>query len=370
MPNKFEGSELFERTFKHQKIGPNGERVRVDYLFKNKFGDGENENPIEPNRYRIIWMPGCPYANKTVITWKLLGLDEIISLAQTSIYRSPLGWVFGPDETEVSKSIDEINQEYLNGEDYILKNQLTDPLLGKYKTVDPILGIHYLHEVYWKSNPEYVGRSTVPTIVDVKTGKAVNNDHQYIPLYFARDFKKYHKKNAPNLYPKKLEKEIDELNDWILKNINEGAYNAGFATNQKQYEKGYKEFFESLDILEKRLENKRFLFGDYVTLSDIHLYVTLVRFYQTYYQIFGLNKKRLDEYKNLWPYARDLYSIPEFREYTKLDLIKKHYQLSPHLRAKFGNEFGIYALGPDETKWEEVNDRYKLSSSKSIFWEE
>lgn len=367
MSNKFEGSELFERTFKHQKIGPNGERVRVDYLFKSKFGP--EENPIEADRYRIVWMPGCPYANKTVITWKLLGLDKVISLAQTSIFRSPLGWVFGPDETN-NKTIEEINQEYIDGKEYRVSNQNTEDVYGNYLPVDPVLGIHYLHEVYWKSHPEYVGRSTVPTIVDVKTGKAVNNDHQYIPLYFARDWKKFHKKGAPNLYPIDFQKDIDELNDWILKNINEGAYNAGFATNQAQYEKGYKGFFDSLDILEERLKNKRFLFGDYITLSDIHLYVTLVRFYQTYYQIFGVNKKRLDEYDNLWGYARDLYSIPEFKEFTKLDLIKKHYQLSPHLRAKFGNEFGIYALGPDASKWDDENDRFKLSSTKDIFIKE
>ena len=367
MPKEFEGSELFERTFKHQPIGPNGERVRIDYLFKTGFG--KKGNPIEPNRYRIVWMPGCPYANKTVITWKLLGLDKVISLAQTSIFRSPLGWVFGPDNT-INKTIEEINQEYNEGKEYRLSNQKTEEEYGKYLSLDPVLGIHYLHEVYWKSYPDYLGRSTVPTIVDIKTGRAVNNDHQYIPLYLARDWKKYHKKNAPNLYPKEFQNEIDELNDWILKNINEGAYNAGFATNQEQYGKGYNGFFDSLDILEKRLAKSRFLFGDFITLSDIHLYVTLVRFYQTYYQVFGVNKKRLDEYDNLWAYARDLYSIPDFKEYTKLDLIKKHYQLSPHLRAKFGNEFGLYAIGPDESKWNEPNDRYKLSASTYVFIKE
>ena len=367
MANKFEGNELFERTFKYQKIGQNGERLREDYLFKTKFGpDG---NPIEPNRYRIVWMPGCPYANKTVITWNLLGLNDVISLAQTSILRTPLGWAFGPDNTN-SKTIEEINEEFNKGIEYRLSNQDTNPIDGEYLPVDPVLGVHYLHEIYWRSNPDYVGRSTVPTIVDIKTGKAANNDHHYIPLYLARDWKVFHKKNAPNLYPKGLEKDIDELNDWILKRINQGAYSAGFARSQDEYEKGYNDFFEALDILEERLSNKRFLFGDYITLSDIHLYVTLIRFYQTYYQVFGVNKKRLDEYPSLFGYARDLYSVDEIREYTKLDLIKKHYQLSPHLRAKFGNEFGIYALGPDESKWLLPNDRHLLSNAKEIFLKE
>jgi len=343
--NGFIGKERFEETFKHQ-LDENGRIVQMNYLFTNKFGNNENENPIEKDRYRIVWMPGCPYANKTVITWKLLGLDKVISLAQASIIRSKKGWVFGPE-------IDE-----------------TDPILGKYESVDPVLGVHYLHDIYLRSHPSYEGRSTVPTIVDIKTGLAANNDHMLIPTYFARDWKKFHKKNAPDLYPINLRNDIDELNDWIWKRINKGAYAAGFAKSQEEYDEGYDKFFEALDIVEERLKKSRFLFGDYITLSDIHLYVTLIRFYQTYYNIFLVNKKRLDEYDNLFGYARDLYSIPEFKEYTKLDLIKKHYQLSTHLRAKFGNEYGIYAIGPDESKWELPNERYKLSKTKEIFLRE
>lgn len=346
MSNKgFIGKERFEETFKHQ-VDKDGKIIQIDYLFKKKFGDGEDEAPIEENRYRIVWMPGCPYANKTVLTWKLLGLDKVISLAQTSIIRSKRGWVFGPEDVE------------------------DDPILGKYENVDPVLGVHYLHDIYLKSYPDYEGRSTVPTIVDVKTGLAVNNDHMFIPTYFARDWKKFHKKGAPDLYPEELREDIDELNDWIWKRINKGAYAAGFAKSQAEYDEGYEKFFEALDIVEQRLKDKRFLFGDFITLSDIHLYVTLIRFYQTYYNVFLVNKKRLDEYPALFAYARDLYSIPEFKEYTRLDLIKKHYQLSTHLRAKFGNEYGIYAIGPDESKWELPNDREKLAKNKSVFLKE
>lgn len=345
MSNKgFIGKERFEETFIHQ-VDDNGRIKQIEYLFTKKFGDSDDLLPIEKDRYRIVWMPGCPYANKTVITWKLLGLDNVISLAQASIIRSKRGWVFGPELLD-----DEI-----------------DPNLGKYQSVDPVLGVHYLHDIYLRSHPSYEGRSTVPTIVDVKTGFAANNDHMNIPTYFARDWKRFHKKGAPELYPIELRDEIDKLNDWIWKRINKGAYAAGFAKSQEEYDEGYEKFFEALDILEERLSKSRFLFGDHITLSDIHLYVTLIRFYQTYYNIFLVNKKRLDEYDALFGYARDLYSIPEFKEYTKLDLIKKHYQLSTHLRAKFGNEYGIYAIGPDESKWELPNDRDLLAKDKNIF---
>jgi putative glutathione S-transferase len=268
-----------------------------------------------------------------VITWKLLGLDEVISLGTTGVLRTEKGWAFTEDPGEV----------------------------------DPVLGVHYLHDIYTRTYPDYTGRSTVPTIVDTVTGEAANNDHAWIPTYFATAWKKYHKKNAPELYPPAIQKDIDELNGYILKRVNWGAYDAGFARSQEKYEIAYERFFEALDLLDKRLENQRFLFGKYITLSDIHLYVTLVRFHVTYYQIFRINRNRLEDFKNLWPYARDLYQTEGFRDYTFFDLIKESYQLSPHLRSLFGNEYGIYAKGPDISTWEEPHGRETLSGIKSKF---
>ena len=57
--------------------------------------------------------------------------------------------------------------------------------------------------------------------------------------------------------------------------------------------------FEALETLEERLSTRRFLNGDYITLSDIHLYVALIRFHINYHLVFGVNKKRLEDYSNL-----------------------------------------------------------------------
>lgn len=322
----FEGINLFERTFR-QQIQSNGEIAELNYLFTKKFGDGEDEWPVEANRYRLIWMPGCPHASKAVITWKLLGLDQVISLGTTGVLRSEKGWVFSEDPGGV----------------------------------DPVLKVHYLHDIYTRTYPDYTGRSTVPTIVDTLTGLAVNNDHANIPKYFALSWRKYHKENAPDLYPQYLREDIDTLNLWILDHINNGVYHAGFARSQAAYEKGYAEFFQAMDQMDQRLRSQRFLWGDFITLSDIFLFVTLTRFQVTYYQVFRANKQRLEDFENLWPYARDLYQTEGFRDYTWLETIKRHYQLSPHLRALFGNDAGILAKGPDLRVWEEPHHREKLS---------
>ena len=117
----------------------------------------------------------------------------------------------------------------------------------------------------------------VSFFVDTKIGKVVNNDYTWLTNYFEVDFKPFHKKGAPDLYPEELRKDIDEMNDWLFDNINNGVYKATFARSKEAYWDAYNSFYAAMDILEKRLENQRFLFGNYVTDSDVRLYVTLAR---------------------------------------------------------------------------------------------
>ena len=114
------------------------------------------------------------------------------------------------------------------------------------------------------------------------------------------NFKPFHKKGAPDLYPEELRKDIDEMNDWLFDNINNGVYKATFARSKEAYWDAYNSFYAAMDILEKRLENQRFLFGDYVTDSDVRLYVTLARLDIRYTWQLGHTKHRLIDYPNLW----------------------------------------------------------------------
>lgn len=335
----FQSIALFEATFKHQINKKSGKVEERAFVFNKHFGDGEEDLPVVGDRYRLIWMPGCPHSNKAVITARLLGLDKYISIGECGILRDPRGWVFSEDIGEV----------------------------------DPVLKIHYLDDAYRKADPDFVGRSTVPAIVDETTGAVVQNEAWDIPRYFITDWEKYHKENAPDLYPEELRDDIDEITEFIKTKIN--AYACGFARDQEHYDRGYETFHGGLDELEKRLSDKRFLHGDYITLSDIHLYVALIRFHINYHLIFGVNKKRLEDYPNLWNYTKDIYNTEAFFEYTKLEWIKKHYQLSPHMRAKLGNVHGLVAVGPDnrilqtpigrEILSKDPNNKFKIKDNKS-----
>ena len=90
--------------------------------------------------------------------------------------------------------------------------------------------------------------------------------------------------------------------------------------------------------------------------------MALIRFHINYHLVFGVNKKRLEDYSNLWNYTRDIYQTEGFYDYTKLELIKRHYQQSPHMRAKLGNVYGLLGAGPDNRQLLSPTGREKLSA--------
>ena len=279
-----------------KEVDKSGKFVRQKNRFDIPFGEEEGQLPVEAGRYRLLWAPVCPWAHRSIIVRKLLGLEDVISVGKADPKRpnvSRSDWAFTLDEGDV----------------------------------DPVLGIHYISEVYLNADPDYQGRFTVPALVDLKTKKVVNNDYFHLTLYFETAWKKYHKPGAPDLYPEELREEIDTLNDIIFREVNNGVYKAGFARNQEAYEEAYHMVFNRLDWLEERLADRRYLFGDKITESDVRLYVTLARFDVAYYNIFRVNKKRLRDYDNLWAYARDLYQTPGFGDTTDFAAIKKHYHV-------------------------------------------
>ncbi|MEY8355940.1 glutathione S-transferase C-terminal domain-containing protein [Lachnospiraceae bacterium 54-53] len=301
------------------EVSPTGAFVRQKNYFVTPFGEGEGELPVEAGRYRLIWTSLCPWATRQIIALKLLGLEDVISVGKVSPVRTKDGWEFSLDEGGV----------------------------------DPVLGIRFLPEIYAATDPEYEGRATVPVVVDLKTGKVVNNDYHHLTNYWETVWKPFHKPGAPDLYPEDLREEIDELNGILFHEVNNGVYKAGFAQSQEEYETAYDVLFKRLDWLEERLGKGRYLFGDRLTDSDIRLYVTLSRFDVAYYFSHKTNRNRISDFDNLWNYAKDLYTVPAFHEATDFDSIKRGYLLGSHAH----NPYGILPLGPDISIWNEPNNR-------------
>src|SRR5258706_179317 len=80
-----------------------------------------------------------------------------------------------------------------------------------------------------------------------------------------------------------LRAEIDEINEGVYHDVNNGVYKCGFAGSQQAYERAYAALFARLDPLSERLADRRYLVGDTITEADIPLWVTLVRFDAAYH---------------------------------------------------------------------------------------
>ncbi|MDR2069998.1 MAG: glutathione S-transferase C-terminal domain-containing protein [Treponema sp.] len=309
---------------KTHEITGTGAFLRQPNRFTTPFGTGDGELPVEAGRYRLIVSPGCPWAHRQLIAFSLLGLEKAISIGKVGP-RTEKGWEFSLDPGGV----------------------------------DPVLGIRYLSEAYAKADPDYTGRATVPAVVDIASGKVVNNDYFKLTNYWETLWAPFHKEGAPDLYPRELRDEIDALNETLFHEVNNAVYKAGFAQNQAEYEKAYDLLFNRLDILEQRLSTRRYLFGNRITDSDIRFYVTLARFDAGYYMAFKTNRNRLVDFPNLWNYAKDLFQTPGFGETTDFDTIKRGYQLISNAER---NPFRIVSAGPDQSVWFDRHDREKFAS--------
>ncbi len=297
-----------------------GEFVRQANRFTDRItADGSSGHKVEPGRYRLVVSKACPWAHRAIIVRRLLGLDDAISLAVVDPIRDERGWRFTLDEG------------------------------GR----DPVLGIEFLSEAYYATDQEYTGRVTVPSIVDIETGRVVTNDYPKITLDLATEWREFHRPNAPELYPERLRMEIDEVIAPIFRNVNNGVYRCGFATTQEAYETAFHDLFAELDRLSERLADQRYLVGDQITEADIRLFTTLVRFDAVYHGHFKCNRDKLTELPVLWAYARDLYQTSGFGDTVDFDHIKRHYYLTHHQI----NPTGIVPAGPDPSLWNTPHNR-------------
>ena len=263
----------------------------------------------EAGRYHLYISLACPWAHRTLIFRKLKNLEDLIPVSIVDPLMLENGWEF-------------------KGKDG--------------GTVDPLFGAKALWEVYVKADPHYSGRVTVPVLWDKQTGTIVNNESAEIIRMFNSAFDALTGSKA-DFYPADLRSDIDALNEIVYDTVNNGVYKAGFATAQEAYEENARRLFETLDVLDKRLETQRYLFGDRLMEADWRLFTTLVRFDAVYVGHFKCNIRRIADYANLSAYLRDLYQVAGVVETVNLAHIKNHYYRSHRTI----NPTGIVPIGPD-----------------------
>jgi glutathionyl-hydroquinone reductase len=301
-----------------------GTFVRQEYTIRDRVtADGSSGFPAEAGRYHLYVSLACPWAHRAIIVRRLLGLEDVISMSVVDPVRDERGWAFreGPGHGP-----------------------------------DPVNGFEFLSEAYLRTDPAYTGRFTVPCLWDRVTGRLVTNNYPDLTLDLETQFTSFHRSGAPDLYPEALRPEIDQINDVVYRDVNNGVYRAGFARSQEPYERAVRRLFERLDRLEERLSRQRYLVGGQLTEADIRLFTTLARFDSVYVGHFKCNLRRLVDHPNLWGYARDLYQRPGFGETVDLDHIKRHY----YMTHDWINPTHVVPLGP-LIDWSEPHGREALA---------
>ena len=256
---------------------------------------GEGGFKAESGRYHLYVSLACPWAHRTLIFRALKGLADHIGISIVHPEMLSDGWTFATDFPGA--------------------------------TGDRLFGLPFLRDIYTRTDPKVSGRVTVPILYDTQRGTIVSNESSEIIRMFNSAFDGL-TGNTDDYWPEALRDGIEDVNARIYDTVNNGVYKAGFATTQAAYEAGVYPLFETLDWLEERLSQNRYLLGDRLTEADWRLFPTLVRFDSVYHLHFKCNRKRIVDYPNLWAYTRELYQVPGVAETVNLDHIVRHYHYS------------------------------------------
>lgn len=248
----------------------------------------------EKDRYHLYVSLACPWAHRTLIFRHLKGLEDYISVSVVSPDMLEHGWTFDKDN---------------------------------HSTGDALFNSDFMHQIYTRNKADYSGRVTVPVLWDKKTQRIVSNESAEIIRMFNSAFNAL-TGNERDFYPQSLRSEIDEINEFVYHNINNGVYRAGFATTQDAYTEAFDDLFAALDKIEQRLTVNRYLVGETLTEADWRLFTTLIRFDSVYVGHFKCNLRTIESYPAISNYLRELYQLDGVSKTVDFYHIKRHYYFS------------------------------------------
>jgi glutathionyl-hydroquinone reductase len=283
-----------------------GEFVRPQVLFRN------TDVSCVPGRYAVYVNGVCPWAQRVKTTTALLGMESSVRIHDIAIRMQ------GKD---------------LSYRGWILN--LTDPFHANMSA---------LCDVYDHYSPGYSNTflrrgkrpiCTVPILVDLAEKRIVNTESADIMRMLNGPQFRPCRGNAVDLSPswsRSCEDEVDEL---VYEGVNNGVYRMGYAKTQEAYETAYAQHWEAMDALEERLGKSRFLCGPHISLSDVKLFATTVRFDAAYHVRFRASRNKLIAMPNLMRHMVEVYRYERVSETVDMKKIVKGYYASS----------GTYALG-------------------------
>lgn len=279
-----------------------GEFVRGVSGFRSVLGEDKNF-PAEPGRYHLFVAFNCPWCHRVTLARNVLGLQDSITMDVAFPSRTtdddpvePNRWEFNPTRVAslTGTTLPECTTETATGQNFRLAKQVYEAE-GSDEASVPIL--------YDKKTKRIVANESAEII------RMLNSQANALGSTIVENLR-------PNLYPMDDEnaakrKAIDALNTQIYVGINNGAYKAGFSSDQAIYAAAFTNYFETLSALENLLssDGRPFLTGSSITESDLRLFPTLYRHDPVYYVRMKLNGARILDYPNLWRWLCRVYAL-------------------------------------------------------------
>jgi putative glutathione S-transferase len=252
------------------RLDPAGRRPlyrRHDRLVPPGDAAGPGRVTAAPGRFHL-YAGACPWSQRSTLAVSIAGLQDVVSVSSVHPERDGRGWAF---------------------------REPTGP--------DPVNGFTLLRQAYEADEPGFDGHVSVPALWDRRADRVVSNTPSTLDVDLATAFAPW-SATGVELYPDDLRGEIDQLDWWIGPVVNHGAQQAGGDTEIAVA--AGKALHGALRTLDALLAESRYLLGGRLTLADVRLWVTLVRF-----------GPGLREYPALQRYTQELLERENFRATTQ-----------------------------------------------------
>ncbi|MGB0958962.1 MAG: glutathione S-transferase C-terminal domain-containing protein [Halocynthiibacter sp.] len=303
-----------------------GEFVRGVSGFRHSIGDPNF--PAEPGRYHLFVALNCPWCHRVVLARNVLGLQDSMTLdvafptrTDEADPKGPNLWEFNPNRIAslTQRPLPECTAETGTGH-----------------------GFRLAKDIYRAEGSE---EQSVPILYDKINHCIVNNESAEIirmldehAVALGSSIKDT---TRMALYPSDMQirADIDALNETIYTTINNGAYKAGFSSDQSVYVAAFTAYFDTLNMLEDRLSDGRpFLMGDSFTEADLRLFPTLYRHDPIYYLRMKLNGAKILDYPHIWHWLCRVYAMDGVADSSALTHCRQGY---------FGRSWnGVIPAGP------------------------
>ena len=293
---------MTDKSTQEDQTAANQRRARGEFVrgvsgFRHALGDPDF--PAAPGRYHLFVALNCPWCHRVTLARNVLGLQDSITMDVAFPNRTgdndpegPNLWEFAPDRiaTLTGAPLPECTVETGTGK-----------------------GLRLAKEIYRAQGSE---EQSVPILYDKIAGRIVNNESaEIIRMLDAHAIalgSSVATADRVRLYPDDgVRRDIHDLNDLIYTTINNGAYKAGFSSDQEIYAAAFDAYFETLAALDMRLSDGRpFLTGETFTEADLRLFPTLYRHDPVYYVRMKLNGARILDYPHVWRWLCRVYALP------------------------------------------------------------